>query len=77
MDPRLERPATSFSARLFFVSATHDRMSSTTLPKVALTRPPMTSPERSARSSVTSPRMSARGMIPKKFCAHRRSRQTC
>jgi hypothetical protein len=74
-EPKLERPATSFRYFFFFDSATHDRMSSTTLPNVALTRPPMTSPERSARSSVTSPRMSARGMIPIKFCILRGSVQ--
>ena len=42
--------------------------SSTTLPKVALSRPPTMSPKRTARSSVTSPRMRARGTSEMKFC---------
>ena len=44
-------------------------MSSTTLPKVALSRPPMACPNRTARSSVTSPRISAMGMRARKFCS--------
>ena len=42
--------------------------SSTTLPNVALSRPPTMSPKRTARSSVTSPRMRARGTSEMKFC---------
>ena len=67
-EPRLERPATWLSSLVPLVRATQEMMSSTTLPKVAFTRPPTTSPHRSARSSVTSPRIRARGMMPTKFC---------
>lgn len=50
-----------------FRSAWMDRMISTTLPKVALRRPPTMSPKRDARSSVTSPSRRARGMMARKF----------
>lgn len=50
-------------------STTPHTHSSTTLPNVAFSRPPMMSPNRTARSSVTSPRNSASGMRARKFCS--------
>ena len=51
-----------------FVAGVSPAHSSTTLPNVAFSRPPIVSPNRTARSSVTSPRNSARGMSARKFC---------
>ena len=50
------------------LSAASDRMSSTTFPNVALSKPPTVSPKRSAKSSVTSPSIRAKGTRAKKFC---------
>ena len=53
------------------------RMTSTTLPNVAFSRPPTASPKRSARSSVMSPRMSARGTRARKFWGGGGAARTC
>ena len=65
MDPISDMATTVYRP---LVRAATDRMSSTTLPKVAFSRPPMTSPKRVARSSVTSPKTSAKGISATKFC---------
>ena len=49
-------------------SAETDRISSTLLPKVTLSSAPMAVPKRAARSSVTSPSISASGMRARRFC---------
>lgn len=51
------------------VNATMERISSTTLPKVAFSSPPTVGPKRTAKSSVISPRMSAKGTSPMIFCS--------
>lgn len=66
MDPTREEATTVYSP---LVRATMDRMSSTTFPKVALSRPPTVGPNRTARSSVISPRISAKGISPMMFCS--------
>lgn len=48
--------------------AASDSTSSTTLPKVAFSSPPTVSPNRTARSSVTSPKINAKGTRATKFC---------
>lgn len=63
------------TVKRFFCRAAADRISSTTLPKVALSSPPMVSPNRRARSSVTSPSTSARGTNDRKFCVAQPPRQ--
>lgn len=56
-------------------SAAMLRIISTTLPNVALSRPPTVSPNRTARSSVTSPSSSAKGMSARKFCRAAQARR--
>ena len=53
-----------------FCSAASASIISTTLPNVALSRPPTVSPKRTARSSVTSPSTSASGSSAPKFSAN-------
>ena len=65
MDPTRDEATTVYSP---FVRATMDRISSTTFPKVAFSKPPTVGPKRTARSSVISPRMSASGISPMMFC---------
>lgn len=74
IDPTSEE-ATSVK-RPFSSAATLSTIS-TTLPNVALIRPPMTSPKRRPRSSVTSPRMSARGISAAKFCRAVKQQRRC
>ena len=47
-----------------------DRISSTLLPKVTLSSAPMAVPKRRARSSVTSPSISASGTSASRFCGY-------
>lgn len=65
IDPSRDVATTSYNP---FCRAAIDKIISTTLPKVAFNRPPTVSPNRTARSSVTSPSSSARGTSARKFC---------
>ena len=64
MEPAREEAMTMYSP-LF--SAATERMSSTTFPKVAFSRPPTVDPNRTAKSSVTSPKSNAKGTKAQKL----------